>query len=438
MTLGFTLHTFAKPMAQTVSIKRNAQTASHGAVIPSTPLDIPRVLLLSPVPPSSNYTGALMLNSMCRTLPVEKLSCFAVLSHGMDSEIHADWKEIPYMHRLKPPESHIRRLPHPLGVIESFIKEQSTANFVTSKLTDDLLRFAESTGAETIWCTLEGQTLIRLALELRRRLQLPMVAQVWDPPGWWLTDNNVDRFSRKKILADFAEILSHPKTTTAAASWAMAEQYSKEYSCNAIAVMPGIPTSWARTPAKRLNDNSTLTIGFAGQLYSKNEWNCLMKALESVEWIIEGRQVEVRVLGRIFRIDARGERNIRFFGWRSQQETIEILSDCDVLYCPYWFSPQFETESRLSFPSKLTSYLAAGRPVLFHGPKYASPSRFLLENNAALQCNRLNQQSVVEALQTLVSDSSLYQNLAANGSASFHSYLTEERTQSQFLKAIGC
>jgi glycosyltransferase involved in cell wall biosynthesis len=172
-------------------------------------------------------------------------------------------------------------------------------------------------------------------------------------------------------------------------------------------------------------------------LYSSEEWNCLMQALEGIGWMIDGRHVEVRALGRIFGINAHGERNIRFYGWRSQQETIEILSGCDVLYCPYWFSPKFEEESRLSFPSKLTSYLASGRPVLFHGPTYASPSRFLQEQQAALQCNSLNKKAIIESLQKLVRDSKLYERLTSNGNAAFHAHLTEERTQAQFLKAMG-
>lgn len=378
-----------------------------------------------------------MLHSMFRAMPTDKLSCFAVLTPGMESEIHPHWKGIAYQHRQKPSESQVRHFPLHLGVLESYIKEQSTAKFAISKLTSELLSFAESSGAEMIWCTLEGQTMIRLALALQKRLPLPMVSQVWDPPGWWLRDNNVDRFSRKKVLSDFAEVLSNSKVT-AAASWAMAEQYSKDYNCNAIALVPGLPGDWAHQPGAKLNDSSSLTIGFAGQLYSSDEWNCLMQALESTGWLIEGRRVEVKALGRSFGLNSQGERNIRFYGWRSQQETVEILSGCDVLYCPYWFSPVYETESRLSFPSKLTSYLATGRPVLFHGPAYASPARFLQENDAALHCNSLSHKSIIEALQTLVKDTSLYRRLATNAVASFHKYLTEERMQAQFLKAIGC
>ena len=59
------------------------------------------------------------------------------------------------------------------------------------------------------------------------------------------------------------------------------------------------------------------------------------------------------------------------------------LRTADLLYCPYWFDPGFERPCRLSFPSKLSTYLKTGVPVLFHGPEYASPRIFLEQNDAA-------------------------------------------------------
>jgi len=418
-------------MPELVSAERESSIA-HTEAMP----DFAKILLVSAVPPSTNYTGALMLDSMCRALRPDKLSCFSVVTKGLDPTIHPDWQRIPYSHRQKPPESHPRHFPSYLGVLESFVTEQTKARREIPKLVDEIVSFAQNTGAEKIWCTLEGQTLIRLAAALQKRLPLPMVAQVWDPPGWWLRDNNVDRLSRTEVMKHFGTVLSNPNTTLAAASWAMAEQYSKDYNCKAIPVVPGLPEGWAYEPSTELRDTTTLTIGFAGQLYAGDNWNCLTHALDSIGWTLDGRKVEVVVLGRFFGTSTNTERNIRFRGWRPQQELLKILSECDILYCPYWFCSRYETEARLSFPSKLTTYLAAGRPVLFHGPTYSSPSRFLAEHDAAVQCNSLLLVDVIEALRTLVQDKSAYMRSANNGTKAFHCYLTEKHMQSQFLKAL--
>lgn len=424
-------------MSDLKSAERRSGTA-HKEVMqpPSAVSNIGKILLVSAVPPSTNYTGALMLESMCRALPPDKLSCFAVLTEKMDSAIHPDWQHIPYQHRQKPPESHRRHFPMHLGLLESFIVEQNIAIREIPRLADEIVSFAKSNGVERIWCTLEGQTLIRLAHCLQKRLPLPMVAQVWDPPTWWLRDNNVDPISRSGVLKTFARVLSHPNTTIAAASWAMAEQYSKDYGSKAIPVVPGLPEDWALEPSSGLNDSTTLTIGFAGQLYASDNWNCLMHSLDSIGWSLDGRKVEVIALGRFFETTAKTERNIRFRGWRPQRETLQILSECDFLYCPYWFSSRHEIEARLSFPSKLTTYLASGRPVLFHGPKYASPSRFLEARDAAIQCNSLAPEELLETIRFLVSNQSSYTRLVKNGLNAFYSCLTEKHTQTQFLKTL--
>jgi glycosyltransferase involved in cell wall biosynthesis len=128
---------------------------------------------------------------------------------------------------------------------------------------------------------------------------------------------------------------------------------------------------------------------------------------------------------------------IEFLGWHSQVETIELLSEADILYCPYWFDPVFVTEARLCFPSKLITYLAAGRPVLFHGPSYASPARFLKEHNAALFCHSLVPSEVAAALQLLVLDKDLYRQTADNGRKAFEEHLTLAAAKKSFFEFLG-
>ncbi len=128
-------------MSNTASVAGATRNTFNEVDRNSRPAKVGKVLLLSSVPPSSKYTGALMLHSMCRALPSDKLACFAVLTSGMNSEIHPDWKGIPYVHRQKPSESQLRHFPLHLGVVESYLKEQATAKFATAKLTKEVLSF---------------------------------------------------------------------------------------------------------------------------------------------------------------------------------------------------------------------------------------------------------------------------------------------------------
>jgi glycosyltransferase involved in cell wall biosynthesis len=186
-------------------------------------------------------------------------------------------------------------------------------------------------------------------------------------------------------------------------------------------------------PGVQLNSDSEVVIGMAGQLYADVEWSALLNALDVLQWKLCGRQVRVRLLGRWAGIGASGRMNVEFLGWRPQDETVTLMSEADILFCPYWFDPAYETEARLSFPSKLTTYLAAGRPVLFFGPPYASPARFLESEGAGLCCTALDRNTLIRNLERLVSDTDLYAHLARQGREAFDRHFGLESLRQSFL-----
>ncbi len=106
----------------------------------------------------------------------------------------------------------------------------------------------------------------------------------------------------------------------------------------------------------------------------------------------------------------------------------------DILYCPYWFDGKFKEEASLSFPSKLTTYLAAGPTGIFHSPKYASPAIFLEENQAAMQCNSLVNSEIFNKLDRLVADDELYTTIAKNGSGSFSQASYSDEHEEKFCR----
>lgn len=376
-----------------------------------------------------------MLHSMCQTLKADNLSCFSVLNPRMKVQMHPDLEGIPYKSVLRPREAQVRHFPRRLGSLECFFKETYTASVTIPQLARQVRDFAARTKPDLIFCTLEGQTMIRLAAQMQKTLPLPMVTQVWDPPEWWMRSNSVDGWSIKSILKTFSDVL-RKSSAVAAASWSMAETYKREHGANTIPVVPGLPEAWAKQPAPRLNEGNKLVIGFCGQMYSKNEWNALLETLDALDWKVEGRDVEIRMLGREFELEGFSKRNIHYLGWRDQVESIENLSQCDILYCPYFFDRELESTSRLSFPSKLTTYLAAGRPVLLHGPEYSSPFKFLKENDAGMLCHGLAKSAIANALSRLVYDTKRYAQLAENGNKAFVRHLTDEHMRAQFLKTI--
>ena len=85
-----------------------------------------------------------------------------------------------------------------------------------------------------------------------------------------------------------------------------------------------------------------------------------------------------------------GPNRIEKLGYLPQDKTIRHLSECDILYCPYFFDEKRKEISKTGFPSKLSTCLAAGKPVFYHGPDYGSPSIFLKKHDAAATRRRVN------------------------------------------------
>jgi glycosyltransferase involved in cell wall biosynthesis len=395
-----------------------------------------KILLLTDMPPCKGFTAGLVTSQLVRFLPKGSVACYAVVHSSLDAKLDPEFEEMPIRYAVKPRETGLQLLPGRLRIISSFAYELYTHFIKIPKLLNDIEAFAKEFGADRIWCVLEGQTMFRLAVGIKKRLNLPLHTQVWDPPGWWLRANSVDTFSRKLIMKTFDEALRMSKTC-AAASWAMAEDYKERYSCHAIPVIPSLDPSMALPPAKETHHRDTFMIGMAGQLYSQAEWLHLLATLDQVKWMIRGKKIVIRLLGRSIYAPAKSAVNIEFLGWVDQTEAIKLLSEADILYCPYWFDPAFHEEARYSFPSKLTTYLAVGRPVLFHGPKYASPYRFLDAYDAGILCDSLSTVNIFNCIDKLIWDQEFYNQLTENGHKAFMQFLTTDVMRQQFKRFIG-
>ena len=393
-----------------------------------------KILLLTDIPPTKSYTAGIFLENILRHIPKEHVvCCYTVLNRHLMPAPSDEYKEIPLKVITKPRENWGN---HKYGSLISYFFETAIKSFTIPAIVNDISKFGKNHEVDSLWVTLQGQTMIRLALPVARSLGIPLYPLVYDPPEWWMRANKVNKFIAKKVITEFGNTLNRSRNC-ALASWAMVEYYSQLYGAKGVPMVSCLDADVAKAPASEYTSQDEFIICMAGQLYARDEWHALLEALDSIDWQVNGKNIRLRYMGEWLEIGAKRRRCIEYLGWRTLEEVIDIASNSDLCYCPYWFSPEFELESKLSFPSKLPLYFASGRPVLFHGPEYSSPGKFITKNSAAYVCHSLNADDLVIALSKIAEEKTMYQRVAQNAHHAFNAYLTHDQMKERVREFFG-
>lgn len=396
-----------------------------------------KTLLLTDIPPSSNLTAGIVTAQMCRCVPPGELAIFCVQNPHLYPDPYPDLVHIPIRVVAKPNElnhRNIRRIP--IGKAGSMMTETYRRVRMIAPLVRQAVAFGKEERATSLWVILQGQTMVRMAISVADGLRVPMRSQVWDPLSWWLSAHGVDGLNARLDLAQFDRVMRR-SVSCATASWEMANQYWQKYGTASRAIIASLDQTLARRPEPKLRVPGELAIGMAGQFYASDEWLQLTWALSLAGWQVNGRKVVVRVLGHQ-RPTAVPEENLHYVGWQSQAEAVTLLSDtCDILYCPYPYGALMADVAKLSFPSKIPTYLAAGRPVLFHGPAYSGAAKYLKSRGAGFICRANEAAAVYDGLMHLVEDELLYRRLAKGAQEAFLADFTLDRMENDVRSFLG-
>lgn len=394
-----------------------------------------KILLFSDIPPCVNYSGGLVLKTLCSFLPEGSLQSVIVMNPALNPDIPADLNWIPTTIIDKPRDnwgsiSKRKYISQPISIAMEAYNSLTVEKEIIRKTVD----VAQSFQPDALWLIVEGHAIIRMESQIAKALNIPVYSLVWDPPGWWLRENHVNRFTAHNTLQRFENLLRSSKNT-ATASWALAEKY-REFGASTIPIVASLDQNLAYEPSECPHNRDEFIITVAGQIYATSEWESLLVALSTLNWKLNGKKVILRVLSRYATMWANSAANIEFLGWRSQEETISILADSDILFCPYWFDPQFASEAQLSYPSKMTSYFAAGRPVFFLGPAYSSPAALIEAHGIGVGCYSLDQSQIITSLTRLAEDANLYSTVAKKAHQFFLENLTTQVLRERFSQFL--
>lgn len=391
------------------------------------------ILHITDMPPCENYTAGIVQMHLYRFLlkANHRINCFAIVDPTLKPKIPEDIvKKIDYKIKDKPRENYGCSK---WGSVASFLGNNYNANIKLPKIKKEIITVIKKNEIDLVWSVVQGQTMIKLINSLAKTLKIPYVVEVWDPPQWWLAENKFDKYTYKSVMKAFGHLLKNAQCCMAA-SHNMAIEYSKMYSANTITVIPSLSEELQTIP-KRIVSDDEFVIGFAGQLYARDEFMILIKALNALNWQYNGKKIRIVLYGAYFNFNFDCMANIILRGWVKQEQVLDELAGMDLLYCPYWFDQKFSIIARLSFPSKLTTYLKTKTPVLIHAPYYASTSKFVTDRENAYVCNNQSIDCMKEKMEYIIKDDNK-RIIGSRGYELYKNNLTAKKMQKNFFAAL--
>ena len=269
-------------------------------------------------------------------------------------------------------------------------------------MADRAVRLLKEQGAERVWAILNSPAVIDLLYTIAPKIKCEIITQVWDDPVHLGHVRNLDRFTRSRTVNRFHELLQR-STRIGVICEEAREYYSQKVAGDYVIVRHGIELKDSRpnwiSPAV-----GEFRIGLSGSMYAPKAWYALQQSLDLCDWKVNGRQVVLVVAGSKIQFESRCQAEARFYGWRNQEEVLQLMSECDCLYLPQSFEAVQEPLTQLSFPTKLSTYVATGRPILIHTPTYGSLHRFSVEQDFGVLCDSLDPKAVLQHVRRLSED----------------------------------
>ena len=400
-----------------------------------------KILILSDIGPCTNITSGIVLNKWCDFLLEDGHELFYALVKDpyVKMDIPKDKIDrIKFINFDKPIEGwgydSNKLFKKIKGKVRSFVRNNQAKKTTLPEISKSIINFIEENNIEIILSSIQGQTITWLTNDIINKTKIYHVSQTWDPLEWWLDAFKFDFITKKMDLNLFKKVCKKSDTFMGM-SWAMSNEFEKKYHAHCVTNIPSLENETKLTKNKKIN-NKVFNIALSGQIYAKDEFDLLVKTCDKLGWKYKGKDIYINLYGNYFNEKYKKYNNIIINGHMLQDKLIEELKKMDLLYCPYWFDKKYKKPSRLSFPGKIVTYLKVGRPILMHGPKYASPLIFVKKYNAAYVSETDNEEEFMNQFKTILENKNTDEMLK-NANTIFNKYLTYKSMKNSLLVSLG-
>ncbi|WP_200387898.1 hypothetical protein [Thiocapsa imhoffii] len=302
----------------------------------------------------------------------------------------------------------------------------------------EAVTFAKEQKAQAVWAVLDSPLSIAIAKRVAVALDVPLITTVWDDIEHNIRYFRLDPIAARDARRYFANALQH-SCCAALIGEAMQSSYERNYGVQGVVVRHGLPVDLRLAPKRLLDATDIIRIGFAGSISARSAFEGLLNALDRMAWSFSGIPIELRLITPRITLNAGVPRRIVYLGWQpTMAEAVHLLADCHLNYLPQPFEQEWSPFTRLSFPSKLTTYLGAGAPLLLHTPPYGSLHGFFDRYPFGVRCDTLEPSSLIKALCDLLEEPERYRQAGEALTRALDEAFTAERFHSDFLRVLAC
>ena len=253
-----------------------------------------------------------------------------------------------------------------------------------------------------VWIILNTPQIIQIGSELASKLNIPLIAQIWDTPEYLSQVEYLDSFTATHLLSKFDTVLNKSESAITI-SENMRSKYQERYNIDTKTMVFCTSVDINKLPPMSSRNTKVITIIFAGSLYAPQTWNAFLDAVETRNKSADFPKIVVRCIGTVSKW-AKQRDWVEYEKLKPLSEVIHIVNKADIAYLPYWMSKKYSNAVKMAFPSKLSLYVSAGTPVFYHGPKDSTPADFMKIYKIGEYCSTMDKIDILNTIDTLLSE----------------------------------
>lgn len=399
----------------------------------------PRVLIVNYYAFNQKSGGAITMTNLFKEWPSDKIALVHTDIYGNDSDKGIDhylrrelvlpgmrrgvrWTTQEEMARNNNDKTggklHNVRMPIYRAAARSILNKLGVAPLMQRyPITKELQKFVDAFKPQALYTHLNDMPFAEVVLTLSKRYNLPIIVHIMDDyAATFYREGLFANFVRMKMHSQLSEIFSRAALCMGI-SQAMCDEYSERYGKPFLPFHNPIDLSvWGKESSRdtKIKKNH-MRIVYSGRIGLAANSSILDICRVVGKFNDPGLHIEftihVNSIQEAFRIaPALRElpRNVRLMeAPAALDEMVSILTSADILLLPVDFDEASIEYIRLSMPTKVSAYMATGRPILAYGPKSVASIQYAMEKGWALVVNERSDEKLRAAIQRLAHDSQL-------------------------------